>query len=62
MGMVAGQPGDAFHFSRYLSGNVFWDSAPGTRIGAEYSWGYRENKDTAHGTASRFSFILLYDF
>ena len=62
LGEVAGQAGDAFHFSRYVSGNIFWDATPGTRVGAEYSWGYRQNKDGAHGTASRFSFILMYDF
>jgi len=62
VGNLEEQPDQAFRFSRYVSGNVFWDVAPGTRIGAEYSWGLRENKDGAHGTASRFSFILLYDF
>src|SRR5512140_1198944 len=62
VGRVMGQSGDAFHFSRYVSGNVFWNAAPGTRLGVEYSWGYRENMDTGHGTASRLSFILQYDF
>ncbi len=59
---VEEQPDDAFRDSRYVSGNVFWDAAPGTRIGAEYSWGRRTNKDQSHGVANRFSFILIYDF
>jgi hypothetical protein len=62
VGNVESQPPDAFRFSRYVSGNLFWDVAPGTRLGAEYSWGVRQNKDYAHGTASRISFILMYDF
>ncbi len=62
LGNVEAQSGDSFRFSRYISGNVFWDVAPGTRLGAEYSWGLRENKDRSHGTASRISFILMYDF
>ncbi len=62
VGNVKSQSGDAFRFSRYVSGNVFWDAAPGTRLGVEYSWGLRENKDYANGTAGRISFILMYDF
>jgi hypothetical protein len=56
------QTADAFHFSRYISGNIFWDAAGGTRVGLEYSFGLRTNKDGANGTANRISFRLDYDF
>ena len=56
------QPDDAFSFSSYISGNLFWDVASGMRVGIEYSWGRREDKNSASGTANRFSFIAYYDF
>ncbi len=59
---VEEQPDNAFRFSRYVSGNIFWNAAPGTRVGLEYSWGLRVNKDMEQGVANRISFILIYDF
>jgi len=56
------QPPDAFANSQYISGNIFWDSLEGTRIGAEISWGRREDKNGADGRAARISFITYYDF
>jgi len=56
------QPPDAFANSQYISGNLFWDTLEGTRVGGEVSWGRREDKDRAEGTAARVSFIVYYDF
>jgi len=56
------QPPDAFANSHYISGNIFWDSLEGTRMGAEASWGRREDKNGADGSAARISFITYYDF
>lgn len=55
-------PDEGFRNSHYLSANFFWDFYPGAKLGAEYSWGRRENKDGAYGVANRFSFIAQYDF
>jgi hypothetical protein len=55
-------PDDAFRASQYISANLFWDIAPGSRLGVEYAWGRRENKNGEDGTANRVSFIVRYDF
>lgn len=55
-------PDDGFRNSHYVSANLFWDVSAGTRVGVEYSWGRRENKDGAYGVANRFSFVAQYDF
>lgn len=56
------QGGEEFNTSQYVSANLFWDVAAGTRAGVEYSWGRRENKNGSDGTANRLSFIASYDF
>ena len=56
------QPDDTFKFSGYFSGNIFWNIIPGIRVGGEYSFGSRINKDKQRGEANRFSFIVYYDF
>lgn len=56
------QPDDAFRFSGYFSGNVFWDVTEGVRVGAEYTWGSRINKGGESGMANRISFIVYYNF
>ena len=55
-------PDDAFKASQYISANLFWDIAPGLRLGVEYAWGRRENKNGDDGIANRLSFIVRYDF
>ena len=55
-------PDDAFSSSQYVSANLFWDPSPGTRIGLEYAWGRRVNKNGDDGNANRVSFIVRYDF
>ena len=62
LGNIQDRPDDAFKQSMYVSANLFWDPAPGLRLGGEYSWGRRENKDGAYGTANRISAVLRYDF
>jgi len=56
------QANDTFMFSGYFSGNIFWNVIPGVRVGGEYSFGSRINKDKQKGEANRFSFIVYYDF
>jgi len=56
------QGGDGFHTSQYVSANLPWDAAAGTRVGLEYSWGRRVNTNGSGGTASRPAFIASYDF
>lgn len=53
---------DAFSSSAYVSGNLFWDAAEGARLGVEFSWGQREDKDGQTGKAARLSFICYFDF
>ena len=62
LGNIEDRPDDAFKQSAYVSVNLFWDPAPGMRIGGEYSWGQRVNKDLQKGTANRISAVLRYDF
>ena len=51
-----------FSNAQYVSGNLFWDPGAGARVGVEYTWGRRENKDKQDGFANRIAFILYYDF
>ena len=55
-------PETAYSQSGYFSTNVFWKAAEGTRIGSEFSFGRRVNKNGESGNASRLSFIIYYDF
>ena len=56
------QPDDTFRFSGYGSINLFWQATAGSRMGVEYSYGRRQNKDGTSGNANRIAFILYYDF
>jgi hypothetical protein len=53
---------DAFNYSGYGSINFFWTPFTSIRIGLEYSFGTRVNKDGASGDANRISSIIYYDF
>lgn len=55
-------PDDAFRSSQYASATVFWIATDGARLGTEFAWGRRENRDGQDGLASRLSFILYFDF
>jgi hypothetical protein len=56
------QPDDAFSFSGYGSLNLFWQATLGSRLGLEYSYGRRQNKNGDSGDANRLAFIVYYDF
>jgi hypothetical protein len=56
------QPDDAFGFSGYGSFNLFWEATAGSRLGVEYSYGRRQDKDGSSGDANRLAFIIYYDF
>jgi hypothetical protein len=62
LGNIEDRPDDAFKQSAYVSANLFWDPSAGLRMGGEYSWGQRVNKDGQKGTANRISAVLRYDF
>jgi hypothetical protein len=62
LGNIEDRADDAFKSSMYVSANLFWDPAAGTRIGGELAWGRRVNKDGQGGNAVRFSLIMRYDF
>jgi hypothetical protein len=53
---------DAFNYSFYLSGNIFWNPLLGIRLGVEFSHGRRVNNDGQSGRASRIGFIFYSDF
>lgn len=59
---IDSQPGDAFKYSYYASGNLFIYLGDIINIGLEYSFGKRENKNNESGDANRFSFISIIDF
>jgi hypothetical protein len=56
------QPPDAFSNSGYGSINLFWEATAGSRLGVEYSYGRRQDKDGETGDANRIAFIIYYDF
>jgi DcaP outer membrane protein len=56
------QDGKSFKRSSYASANVFFTVTQGSRIGVEYSFGTRINKDDSFGTASRISFVGILNF
>lgn len=56
------QADDFYNYSGYFSGNLFWNTRYGTRVGVEYAFGNRENKNGESGNANRISFIFFYDF
>ncbi len=56
------QPGNAFKYSFYFSGNMFLNFSKIINLGLEYSFGVRVNKDNERGNANRISFISVVDF
>ena len=59
---IDSQPGDAFKVSYYASANVFMYFVSTLKIGFEYSYGKRINKNNENGDANRISFISILDF
>ena len=56
------QPGSSFKWSFYFSVNTFISIAKSGRVGLEYDFGKRMDKDGGNGTANRISFIGILDF
>jgi hypothetical protein len=56
------QPPDSFKGSFYFSLNSFYSFFRPGRVGMEYDFGERINKDGSSGTANRVSFIVIMDF
>jgi len=56
------QPPEAFNYSYSLGINTFYTIVLGARVGVEYMYGKRFNKDLSTGNASRIWMLLYYDF
>ncbi len=56
------QADDAYKNSASLSFDAFWEIIRGARVGFEYAYGKRWNKDNESGNASRFWVLFYYDF
>ena len=56
------QPGEAIHQAGSVHLNLVWFPYKLVSTGIEYMYGFRENKDGAEGTASRFQLMVKYKF
>ena len=56
------QPPESFNYSYSLGVNTFYTIVLGARLGLEYMYGKRTNKDNSTGNASRIWMLLYYDF
>ena len=56
------QPNGAFKNSMSISADTFWRVIEGARIGLEYVYGQRWDKDGSTGAASRVWALFYYDF
>jgi hypothetical protein len=54
------QPGDAYNFTHYASGNLVFQLLKRLSIGTELLYGFREVKNGDHGDVYRFQLGLLY--
>ncbi len=45
-----------------IRSNTFWDITDGSKIGAEFIWGERIDKNYVSGNAVRFNLLFYYDF
>jgi len=55
------QEDDALRAVEYMAINLFWLPFDGTRLGVEYLYGTREDKDGSMGHANRFQLGVWYD-
>lgn len=53
---------NAYRNSISLSFDAFWEIIEGARIGLEYAYGQRWDKDGTADQASRFLALFYYDF
>jgi len=56
------QLGDTYKNSMSMSLDSFWTIVDGLKLGVEYVYGQRWNKDGSSGNASRISTLFYYDF
>lgn len=56
------QDESAYRESFNFAVDGFWQIYEGTRLGAEYTFGWRYNKDFEHSSSSRVSLLFYYDF
>lgn len=56
------QPGNSYRNSFSGALDCFWQIAPGARLGVEYIYGTRWNKDSSSGSAGRLQALFYYDF
>ena len=59
---TAFQPGNAYHKSTYSSANVIWNAYGSLSFGAEFMYGWVEQKDQAKSNAPRLQFSGRYTF
>lgn len=56
------QPDNSYRNSLSLSFDAFWEIINGARVGLEYAYGQRWDKDATMGRASRIWALFYYDF
>ena len=55
-------PAESYYWGGSFRFNTFWSVIDGAKIGLEYIYGNRHNADHQSGSASRFNFLVYYDF
>ena len=56
------QLGNTFDYAYNVLLDAFWTPIPGARLGIEYAFGQRFDKDDSRGLANRVSILIYYDF
>jgi hypothetical protein len=56
------QTGDEFNYAYNVLIDAFWSPISGARLGLEYAFGRRIDKNHMKGLANRISLLLYYDF
>ena len=56
------QLGNVFDYAYNILFDAFWSPIPGARLGFEYAFGQRLDKDDSRGLANRVSLLIYYDF
>jgi hypothetical protein len=59
---TAFQPGNTYHKSTYSLANVIWNAVGSLDFGAEFLYGWVEQKDRARANAPRIQFSGMYTF
>ena len=55
-------PDDTYNRGNNFRINTFWSIVEGSRLGFEYIYAFRKNKDGAKGSANRLNLLFYYDF